>query len=196
MKKTITTVILTAASALAFANEPMVAKTLSDLSLETRAGRVETVVSKPGYTYLRMAMADSAPTNAFQIVPGLGIGYRLMSGNGALDLSANYSSAKGWKGDSSSYFWTLPKASYIHYLSPKSDQSAYAGLGLAWGELKSKDDREFSGVIPNATLGVEFLRKAAVRTFAELNVSQPAIARTVSDKFPGPIAEFSIGAGF
>lgn len=196
MKKTITTVILTAVSALAFASEPMVAKTLSDLSLETKAGRVETVVSKPGYTYLRMAMADSAPTNAFQIVPGLGVGYRLMSGNGALDLSANYSSAQGWKGDSKSYFWTLPKASYIHYLSPKSDQSAYAGLGLAWGELKTKDEREFSGIIPSATLGMEFLRKATVRTFAELNVRQPAIARAVSAKFPGPIAEFSVGAGF
>lgn len=196
MKKTITTAILTAASALAFANEPSVAKTLSDLSLDTKAPRMETVVSKPGYTYLRMAMADSHPTNTFQIVPGLGVGYRLMSGNGALDLSANYSSAKGWKGDHKSYFWTLPKASYIHYLNPTSNQSAYAGLGLAWGELKNKDNREFSGVIPSATLGVEFLRKAAVRTFAELNVSQPAIARTVSDKFPGPIAEFSVGAGF
>ena len=189
MKKTISTAIFTLASAFAFASESSVAKTLSDLSIERQA-------SKPGFAYLRMAMADSQPTDKFQIIPGLGIGYRLMQGNGAIDVSTNYSSAKGWKGEHESYFWTLPKASYIHYLSPASEQSAYAGLGMAWGELKTKDAREFSGVVPSATVGMEFLRKAPVRTFAELNVSQPAIARTVSAKFPGPIAEFSVGAGF
>lgn len=196
MKKTIMTTIFTAAAALVCANESTVAKTLSDLSLEMRAPKMETVVSKPGYTYLRMAVADSAPTSSFEAVPGLGVGYRLMSGNGALDISANYSSAKGWKGEHNSYFWTLPKASYIHYLTPASENSAYAGVGMGWGELKTKDAREFSGIIPSATVGYEFFRKAAVRTFAELNVSQPAIARTVSEKFPGPIAEFSLGAGF
>ncbi len=196
MKKTITTAIFTAASALAFANEPSVARTLSNLSLDTKAPHMETVVSKPGYAYLRMAMADSHPTTTVEVVPGLGVGYRLMRGNGAFDFSTNYSSAKGWMGDHKSYFWTLPKASYIHYLNPSNEQSAYAGLGLGWGELKTKDEREFSGIIPSATVGFEFWRKAAVRTFAELNVSQPAIARTVSEKFPGPIAEFSVGAGF
>jgi len=81
-------------------------------------------------------------------------------------------------------------------LNPTGNQSAYGGIGLAWGGLKTKDEREFEGVVPSATLGMEFFRKSAFRTFAELNVSQPAIARTVSDTFPGPMAEFSIGAGF
>lgn len=196
MKKTITTAILTATAALAFANEPSV-KPLPDLSLDRKApAKTEMTASKPGFTYFRLGAADSHPTTSIQIVPGLGVGYRLKAGNGAVDLSANYSSAKGWKEESNSFFWTLPKASYVHYMNASGDQSAYGGVGLAWGGLKTKDAREFEGVIGNATLGMEFFRKSAFRTFAELNVSQPAIARTVSTTFPGPVAEFSIGAGF
>lgn len=196
MKKTIITAILTAATALVFADAP-VAKSLSDLSLDRTAPRnVDLTAQKSGFTYFRFAAAESTPTSTVQVVPGLGIGYRLMVSNGAVDFSANYSSAKGWKGESDSFFWTLPKASYVHYLSPNGNQSAYGGVGLAWGGLKTKDHREFEGVVPSATLGMEFFRKSAFRTFAELNVSQPAIARTVSNTFPGPMAEFSIGAGF
>ena len=158
--------------------------------------KMEMTAPKSGFAYFRFGAAESTPTSSVQVVPGLGIGYRMMVSNGAVDLSANYSSAKGWKGESSSFFWTLPKASYVHYLNPTGNQSAYGGVGLAWGGLKSKDDREFEGVVPSATLGMEFFRKSAFRTFAELNVSQPAIARTVSDTFPGPLAEFSVGAGF
>lgn len=196
MKKTIMTAIFTAASALAFAGESTVSKTLSDLSLEMKAPRVDATVSKPGFTYLRMAVSDSDTIHSFEALPGLGLGYRLMNGNGAFDFSANYSSAKGWAEEQDSYFWTLPKASYIHYLTPAESQSAYAGVGFAWGELKTKDAREFSGVVSSATVGYEFFRDANVRTFTELTVSQPTIARTVSNQFPGPIAEFSLGAGF
>jgi hypothetical protein len=196
MKKTISTTILTAFAALGFA-DTNVARTLSDLSMERQAmHNVEETHQKPGFTYFRVAASESTPTDTVQVVPGLGVGYRLMIKNGALDVSTNYSSAKGWKGDSESFFWTLPKASYVHYLSPASDQSLYGGVGLAYGALKTKDDREFEGVVSNATLGMEFFRKSAIRTFAELTVSQPSIARTVSNDFPGPIGEFSIGAGF
>jgi hypothetical protein len=196
MKKTITTAILTAAAALGFADAPAI-KPLSELSLDRAARRnVEIAAQKTGFTYFRFGAAESTPASSVQVVPGLGIGYRLMVSNGAVDLSAHYSSAKGWKGESDSFFWTLPKATYVHYLNPTGDQSAYGGIGLAWGALKTKDSREFEGVVPSATLGMEFFRKSVFRTFAELNVSQPAIARTVSDKFPGPLAEISIGAGF
>ncbi len=195
MKKTITSVILTTAASLCFAAEPTV-RSLSDLSLERSPHKMEMVSEKAGFAYFRVAAAESAPTDSVQVVPGLGLGYRMMVGDGAVDLSANYSSAKGWKGESDSYSWTLPKATYIHYLNADADQTAYAGAGLAWGALKTKDAREFEGVIPNATLGMEFFRKTGFRTFAELTVSQPAIARTVSAQFPGPMAEFSVGAGF
>lgn len=195
MKKTIASAILTTAATLCFAAEPTI-RSLSDLSLERSPRKMEMATVKPGYAYFRVAASESTPTDSVQVVPGLGLGYRMMVGNGAVDLSANYSSAKGWKGESDSYYWTLPKATYVHYLNADAEQTAYAGLGLAYGALKTKDAREFEGVIPNATLGMEFFRKSAFRTFAEISVSQPAIARTVSDKFPGPMAEFSIGAGF
>ena len=197
MKTKIKTAALSAMALVAFANEPSAVQTLSDLPLDRKASfNVDTTASKSGFSYFRFAAADAYPTDSVQVVPGLGVGYRLATGNGALDLSANYSSGKGWTGESKNLFWTLPKVSYLRYWNAASDQSAYGGLGLAWGGIQTKDDREFQGIIPSATVGVEFFRKSAVRTFAELNVSQPAVARVVSDIFPGPIAEFSIGAGF
>ncbi|MBI5273382.1 MAG: hypothetical protein HY861_05300 [Chlamydiia bacterium] len=198
MKKKITTAILTATAALAFANEPSVAK-ISEFSALDKVSRVEISAPKAGFTYFRMTVDDSIPTkagNSVQIVPGLGIGYRLALGNGALDVSTTYSSGKGWNAENKSYFWMLPKASYLHYVNAASNQSLYGGVGLGWGALKTKDEREFAGIIPSATVGMEFFRKSAFRTFAELNVSQPAIAQSVSATFPGPIAEFSVGAGF
>src|SRR6187431_1448501 len=115
MKKTITTAILTAAAALGFADAPAI-KPLSELSLDRAARRnVDITAQKTGFTYFRFGAAESTPTSTVQVVPGLGIGYRLTVSNGAVDLSANYSSAKGWKGESDSFFWTLPKATYVHY---------------------------------------------------------------------------------
>lgn len=192
MKKMIIT-ILTAVSTFAFANEPAVSKTFTDLSLDAKTLRKEAASVRRGFTYFRIAAADSYPVNSVQVVPGLGIGYRLTAGHGAVDVSANFNSSEGW---GESYFWTLPKVSYVYYLNPVEDQTFYAGAGLGWGGLRAKDSRAFEGIVANATAGMEFFRSAAFRTFAELNISQPAVARAISGPFPGPVAEFSVGAGF
>jgi hypothetical protein len=195
MNKKIITTILAALAVFAHA-ESTATQFLSDLSKDRQ--ELPDLATRPsaGFTYFRFAAADSTPTSSVQIVPGLGAGYRMTVGDGAFDFSASYSSAKGWKeGTGDSYFWTLPRISYVHYLNPIGGQSLYAGLGLAWGGLETKNGANFEGVISSATLGFE-LRGALFRTFTELNVSQPTIARAVFPSFPGPIAEISIGAGF
>lgn len=202
MKKAIITV-LTAFSVLAFANESSVAKTLPNISLDrTKDGNSS--FNKQGFSYVRLNAADSDRKAPFQVFPGLGVGYRLMIGNGALDISAHFSSNQGYEYEigkdegekTDRYFWTLPKLSYVHYATASKETSAYGGLGLAWGGLEAGTDKHFDGILANANVGVEFFRTSAFRTFAELNVSQPAIPRSVSATFPGPIAELSIGAGF
>ena len=201
MKKRMTTAIFTLVAALAFANEPTAALPLSasDLPLEKKTQLAEMPSSNDGsFTYLRMGVTDSYPADSVQVVPGLGLGYRMNVGSGAVDLSANYT--RGNK--EGAYFYTVPKASYFQYLTPKKNQSLYAGAGLAYGGLKSKSGTEFQGLVPSATLGFEMNRKSNWHSFAQFDVSQPALtfnSKTIlgtPDTYPGPIAELSFGAGF
>ena len=201
MKKTFATVILTLAAALVSADELSQALPLSANQLPTEKKPVlaEKTSSDKSFTYLRMGITDTYPTSSVQVVPGLGLGYRLATGDGAVDISANYTRS----GKDTAYFYTLPKATYLHYASPAKNQSLYGGVGLAFGGLKTKDSTTFQGLIPNATVGYEMNRNANWHTFMQLDVSQPAVSVDFSKSFfslpetyPGPVAEFSIGAGF
>ena len=195
MKKTIIISLLSATAAL-FAKEPSLVLSGSDLPQETKASLVEKMNEKSkSFFYVKMSGSDSHPTDSVKILPGIGIGYRLNAGSSAIDFSASGTRGRG-KGDSKVHFYTLPKVTYLHYLTPASGQSLYAGAGASWSNLKTKDAKEFEGITPNAVLGCEFNRNATVRTFAQLEVSQPAIAASRKGNFPGPLAEFSIGAGF
>lgn len=193
MKKTICA-ILTAVTVFIFAEEPsMVPAPLSDLTSIPTPPLQEMVVPKQGFFYVRFATAESDLAHVSPILPGLGIGYRRLAGNGAADISfSGIGRAEGKKGR---IFWTAPKASYIHYLQPNGERSAYVGGGLAWGGIKEKD-HSFIGIIPSATVGYEFAHKSAILGFAELNVSQPAAPVYRKGFFPGPMAEISVGVGF
>jgi hypothetical protein len=75
--------------------------------------------SKTGFFYVRFIAADNDLSSS-SMVPGLGIGYRRLAGNGAADISF---SGLGHKESSShKYFWTAPKASYLYYLSPEAQE--------------------------------------------------------------------------
>lgn len=205
MKKTLTTAFLTIAAAFGFAQEAVPAPVLSAssllnekkpvISLEEKAG------AKKGFTYLRMGISDSYPANELKdvkVVPGLGLGYRLTSGPSAIDISASYNRryTRDDEGKKDTYYYTLPKANYLHYISPAKANSFYAGGGLAWGGLKTKDANEFIGLIPNVAVGYEMNRDANWKSFVQLDVSQPAVAAASKGAFPGPLAELSVGAGF
>jgi len=197
MKKIFTTSMIFASFAL-FANEPSLSTAGSILPEESRTSMLGKKISdtSKSFVYLKMSAVDSHPTSSFQVVPGLGIGYRLKSGSSAFDFSASYMKGFGHKGEKEAFFYTLPKVSYLYYLTPNEDLSLYAGIGTAWGKVKTKDERTFEGVIPSATVGYEINRKGSWGSFVELNVSQPAIAKQASDKWVGPIAEVSVGGGF
>lgn len=200
MKKTLIFSLIAGMSSLfakePFAKDPSLVLSGEDLPEETKSSLVERMVERSkSFVYLKMSGADSQPTDSIKVLPGLGLGYRLNAGTSAIDFSV--SSIWGRRTDGRrSYFYTVPKATYIRYFAPARNQSPYAGVGLAWGGLRTKDDREFEGIIPNATVGVEMNRNANWRSFVQLDVSQPAIAAKTKGDFPGPMAELSIGAGF
>ncbi len=212
MKKTITTAIFSMGAVFGFAQDaipqaiqdPAIhANTIANAipSQSQPAIPLETKVSSnDSFLYLKMSASDSEFNDFDQkkVIPGLGLGYRLASGNSALDVSAsyNYRNIRDEEGKKRTYFYTVPKANYLYYTTPASNNSFYAGAGLAWGGMKTKDDREFLGIIPNAAVGYEISRKSAVRTFVQLDVSQPALAASQKGNLPGPFAELSVGAGF
>jgi hypothetical protein len=153
----------------------------------------ETEVSKQGFFYVRFAAAESDFIHASPVVPGLGIGYRRLAGNGAADISISGLGTAERK--SGNVYWAVPKASYFRYLNPEAKGSLYLGGGIAWGGIESKNQK-FIGLVPSATAGYEFARKSTVLGFSELNISQPTLSVYRKGTFPGPIAEAIVGIGF
>ena len=207
MKKTLNTAILTLGTVFGFAQdaiqEPTIHANALPLEVKPSLPIEEKASPKKSFTYLRMGVSDSQPVDTIdsvKVVPGIGIGYRLNAGASAIDVSASYNLRYTTSGEErqGTYFYTLPKANYLYYTTPAKDNSFYVGGGAAWGGLKTKDNREFMGLIPNAAVGYEINRKATIRTFIQLDVSQPALAAVKGDNglFPGPFAELSVGAGF
>ena len=203
MKRKITTAILTMATALGFAQDaiPETIPNLVQLEVKPALPSIQEKVSPTrSFGYLRMGVSDSRlPTDGVNtVIPGLGLGYRLTSGSSAIDISASFNrrETRTDEGKERTYVYTLPKANYLYYVSAESNNSLYAGAGLAWGGVTTSDEREFHGLIPNVALGYEMNRNAAWRSFVQLDVSQPAIAASQKGLLPKAFAELSLGAGF
>lgn len=163
----------------------------SDLIEQPKPSFKEFSFEKTGFFYVRFAAAESMNS----VLPGFGLGYRCLAGNGAADISISGIGHAERKNDKA--FWTVPKASYLQYLQPDQKESFYLGAGLAWGGLKAKSPgQEFIGIISSVTGGYEFVRKGSVLGFAELNISQPTLAVYSKGDFPLPIAEMTVGIGF
>ena len=153
----------------------------------------EAPVAKPAFFYVRFAATEPDVIHMNAILPGLGIGYRRLAGNGAADISI---SGIGYaEGKNSKFLWAVPNTSYIHYLKPNEKQSLYLGGGLAWGGVNSEHQR-FIGIIPSVIAGYEFARKSTILSFTEVSIKQPAIAVFTQGPFPGPVIECTVGIGF
>jgi hypothetical protein len=200
MKMKLMSVFLTAASAI-FAQEQM--PTTRELPLEVKKSLVDSQTNSNWFGYMRLGVSDSRPNEMTSVQPGLGLGCRFGLPVGALDLSASYmgNDVKAEK----SYFYTLPRVSYLMYLSPKKEQSLYAGAGLAFGGLKTNDAQKFDGIIPSVSVGYEMNRQQNWHSFFQIDVSQPALATSlekgksfmeVASASLGPIAECSVGFGY
>ena len=189
MKKLICT-ILTSAATLAFGQDPIVVEynnSMPPLPSE------EISTSKSGFFYVRFATGERDLARLDSVLPGFGLGYRRLAGDGAIDISTSGILREQGKGGQA--FWTLPKVSYVHYLDPSSERSLYLGGGLGWGGVVAPGHK-FTGIISNATVGYEFMRHTAFLGFTEFTLSQPAIPLSEKGGFPGPAAELSVGVGF
>lgn len=181
--------MMTLATVCGFAQE---ATTQPTLSTEKLPAAIEVTLVPPAekpknsFFYIR---AEVAPIASIGAIPGMGIGYRLISGASALDFSAS------GKGKSKGGVWTFPKMNYFHYLTPSAEESIYLGGGVALGGITTSNNA-FHGMFANATVGYEMHRIERFRSFVQLDINQPAVASRQKGSFPGPSAEFSLGAGF
>lgn len=166
---------------------------------------------REGFFYLRFMAGESEFSKAQLPLPGLGLGYRWIAGDAAVDLSV--SGIGTHERNKDRFFWTFPKVSYQWYLSPKEATSLYLGGGLAWGGIYAekteffKDDEgmemerfkteKFVGILPSAMVGYEFARHSSILGFVEFAVSQPALAVEREEGMSlRPFVELSTGIGF
>jgi hypothetical protein len=207
MKKKITTAFLTLAASFVFAQDAIpslrveeVLPTLVQLESKPSFSSIEEKMAlKKSFGYLKMGVSDSElPSSDMKVLPGFGLGYRIAAGASAFDISASFNrrEIRTDDGKESTYSYSLPKANYLYYITPARNSSFYAGAGLAWGGVRTKEQNEFHGLIPNAAIGYEMNRNATLRSFIQLDVSQPAIAGRQKGDLPKAFAEFSLGAGF
>jgi hypothetical protein len=203
MKSKIATVLLTIASATGFCEDALTNSSAINLPIELKLN--EKALPKHSFSYVRLGLGDKDAVNTFETVPGLGLGYRYAMENSAIDMSANYTSQISGSKIRDTYFYTVPKVTYLRYVSADvAAQSIYYGAGLAWGGVKKGADlASFQGFIPNATVGYEMNRNQTFHSFVQLDVSQPvASVSRANDNFisfanlPGPLAEVSVGLGF
>lgn len=223
MKKTITTLFLTTIIATGFAQEQTLsANAFAQPKAHFPVDAQE--ATRNGTVYLKMGASDSdIPKSDKTVMPGLGIGYRAAYDHNAVDISADFNRREIDDVNDqrvTNYSYTLPKVNYLFYATPASNSSVYAGAGLALGGMKqttivaatdevavdgvvttpavaaSNDEREFHGFIPNAAVGYEFNRHGGVKTFVQLDVSQPALAIMREGSFMGPKVALSLGMGF
>jgi hypothetical protein len=224
MKKTITTLFLTTAAVFGFAQEQTMnattfAQPQAHFPVDTKeAGRHSTIYMKMGVN----ETAEQLPRNDQNLMPGFGAGYRVAYGQHGVDISTegNYREIRDVANERvANYSYALPKVNYLYYMTPDSDTSLYGAAGLALGGVKQttiiaateetvvdevvtpavaahNKTQEFHGFIPNVAIGYEFNRKGDVKTFVQLDVSQPALKIVQEGSFFGPKVALSAGLGF
>ena len=175
--------------------------TSTNIPNEKTLNVLENTSMKKDFFYVRMDVADTQAHVVPQLtqgffMPKLGLGYRMDHGASAIDISTSYGYSENKDEASHSYYSNLPKVSYLRYVSPSSKSSIYYGAGAAVVAMRNTDASEFIGIVPSASVGYEMNRKAEWRSFMQLDVSQPVLAAIQKGKFPGPLAEFSVGIGY
>jgi hypothetical protein len=203
MKTTIATVILSIAAAAGFCDETSIIPASANIPTELKLSA--TTISKQSFGYVRLGVSDKDAVNTFETIPGLGLGYRYGMKDSAIDVSANYTSQIVGSSVNDTYFYTLPKATYLRYISDDFQRaSIYYGAGAGFGGLKKVAASSFTGLIANATVGYEMNRDQEFHSFVQLDVSQPATYVNSSStktfiswkNLPGPLAEVSVGLGY
>ncbi len=151
--------------------------------------------AKRNFGYIKMGAGMSLAKGHRDLGPTIGIGYRIVDVNDccAVDLSFNFTAAKHES------FYSMPRIMYLYYFNPNDVSSLYVGGGLSFGfkSINKHHHKSFKGLEAEAVVGYEFNRFSNIRTFVELNLSQPVLAAgSHRNNYKMPVLTLSAGIGF
>jgi len=188
MKMKLMTALFTTAIAVGFAADPIAAT--NDLPLEVKQTLAGSKMERTWFGYMRMGLTDSRPSDAKNVLPGLGLGIRYDLPVGAIDVSASYTGTDAFSKEPSTYFYTVPRISWFYYATPAKQQSFYGGAGLAFGGVKTKVTPVSTDVTP-AFADVDAAPVADAPAAAEATVA--TLDGLSNDKFMGLIPSVTLG---
>jgi hypothetical protein len=166
-------------------------------------------------SYARLGVAAIPTENSYSVAPSFTAGKRAIIDVHGVDISTGFSGVYQDRGEFSkndiennlSFFYTIPKITYLRFFEPSSQNKLYGGLGGALGgshlhHSKRNGDHfshftsKFFGLMGNALVGYNFESKV-LSIFMQFDYSQPLIpiyrSHPVVDH---PIYEVSFGLGF
>lgn len=131
-------------------------------------------------------------------IPMVGIGRRYECPECAIDYSAIIGYNKGMGGSNHSLiYYSIPKIVCLKFADPRANSSFYYGAGMSWsGIVNNHIHQYFHGVSGEITIGYETQRLACMRSFVQLDASQPILAAVRKGKFPSPALQLTFGLGF
>lgn len=172
-----------------------------DESFQTSDFSSDSNKEKKEFYYFRFTASQenlSKPISSEEFSPGLGFGYRKLTGGGAIDVSINFQGHE--EEEKIKRVWSAPKVVFTRYIKPELQENFYVGCGLALGgvikEKWPEEFEKFAGLIPSVVAGYEFLKKNSALGFIEAEVSRPSIPIVRGGDLPGIFAQLSLGAGF
>ncbi len=166
-------------------------------------------------SYARLGLSALPTQNTYSVAPSFTAGKRAIIDVHGVDISVGFSGVyqeREREGKESpeknlSFFYTLPKVTYLRFFEPTSQNKLYGGIGgsLGGSHFNFTDYREdqpahytskFFGLMGNALIGYNFESKN-ISAFMQFDYSQPLIpiyrSHSISDN---PIYEMSFGLGF
>jgi hypothetical protein len=166
-------------------------------------------------SYARLGIAAIPTENSYSVAPSFTAGKRAIIDVHGVDISAGFSGIYQDRGAFSkndveknlSFFYTMPKITYLRFFEPSCQNKLYAGVGGALGgshlqhSERSGDHfshitSQFFGLMGNALIGYNFQSKD-ISAFMQFDYSQPLIpiyrSHPITDN---PVYEMSFGLGF
>lgn len=148
--------------------------------------------------YIRIGGGSVSVGQYGSFLPIVGLGRRYECYDYGIDYSINGGYVNGVLDNPRSViYYSAPRILCLHYLSECDPFSFYYGGGASWtGIVNNNSKQVFHGVAADGTFGFEMQRDTCIRSFLQLDITQPILSAYSKGRFPTPTIQLSFGLGF